>query len=72
MKNIIYFVSDIDDCVDNACTNGATCQDGVNQYLCLCPTTYTGTHCETHGEFAATIMLFRNHMLTLQKVCFDL
>lgn len=31
----------------NLCQNGATCIDGINSYTCLCPSTYTGNHCQT-------------------------
>ena len=31
-----------DDCIDNACTNGATCEDGRRQYSCKCPLGFTG------------------------------
>ena len=39
--------TDIDECSSDPCENGATCQDEVNQYSCLCAGGYTGTHCET-------------------------
>ena len=31
-----------DDCEDNDCENNATCVDGVNNYMCVCPPNYTG------------------------------
>lgn len=34
--------TNIDDCEDNDCENGATCVDGVNNYTCFCPPYYTG------------------------------
>uniref|UniRef100_A0A8C8IVZ8 Slit homolog 1a (Drosophila) n=1 Tax=Oncorhynchus tshawytscha TaxID=74940 RepID=A0A8C8IVZ8_ONCTS len=38
-------LTNIDDCEDNDCGNGAACIDGVNHYTCLCPLYYTGnTH----------------------------
>ena len=27
----------IDECIGNACTNGATCLDGIGNYTCQCP-----------------------------------
>ena len=32
-----------DDCIDNACANGATCRDGQRLYTCECPVGFTGT-----------------------------
>ena len=28
------------------CVGEATCQDGVNEYRCICPPRYYGIHCE--------------------------
>jgi hypothetical protein len=42
---ILYI--DINECVDHACENGATCVDGINQYTCTCVAGYTGEFCAT-------------------------
>ena len=39
--------SDIDDCSNHPCKNGATCTDRVNSYSCECAQGYTGATCET-------------------------
>lgn len=31
-----------DDCKDNPCINGATCEDGLNNFVCRCKPGYTG------------------------------
>ena len=36
--------SNIDDCVNNSCSNGSTCIDGDNSYTCACPLTHTGKY----------------------------
>ncbi|XP_072033284.1 CUB and sushi domain-containing protein 3-like [Amphiura filiformis] len=36
----------IDDCAQDPCLNGGTCQDGINEYQCRCSAGYTGTVCE--------------------------
>ncbi|XP_023241480.1 slit homolog 2 protein-like [Centruroides sculpturatus] len=38
--------TNVDDCVENMCQNGATCVDGVNSYTCSCSEGYAGTFCE--------------------------
>jgi len=38
---------DIDYCVNNACSNGGSCVDGISNYSCSCPAGFTGDHCET-------------------------
>ena len=45
-NNSEFDVSDIDDCKDNPCNNGGTCQDGIASYECLCPPGFNGTDCE--------------------------
>ena len=40
-------ISDIDDCANNPCQNGATCRDQVNNYTCTCADGYTGTNCNS-------------------------
>ncbi|KAI0242124.1 hypothetical protein LSAT2_014841 [Lamellibrachia satsuma] len=37
-----------DDCIDNECSNGATCRDGFRRYTCVCPHGFTGEHCMTN------------------------
>ena len=37
----------IDNCVDNACLNGASCVNGINSYTCSCTSGWTGNLCQT-------------------------
>lgn len=37
-----------DDCEDNDCENNSTCIDGINNYTCVCPPNYAGTHTHTY------------------------
>jgi slit 2 len=34
--------TNIDDCIDSACENNATCVDGIDMYTCACTPGYTG------------------------------
>jgi hypothetical protein len=46
-----YTFIDIDDCDESNCLNGGTCDDGVNNYTCACPSSYTGRNCEICESF---------------------
>ena len=39
--------SDIDNCANNPCENGATCSDQVNNYTCICAAGYMGPNCSS-------------------------
>ena len=39
--------SDIDDCFNATCEQGATCVDGISNFTCSCQAGYTGTLCQT-------------------------
>ena len=43
--NIYLNLSDINDCNSDPCENGATCDDGVNDYKCTCMAGYDGKNC---------------------------
>ena len=42
---LYLFHADIDDCADQPCLNRGTCNDGVNDYTCVCIDGYTGKNC---------------------------
>ena len=45
----IFFV-DINECASDPCQNDGFCQDGINQYTCLCLPGYSGLQCKM-GKF---------------------
>ena len=38
--------TDINECASNPCSNGGSCDDGINQYTCQCVPGYAGSQCE--------------------------
>ena len=54
MKMLLLFLcnllSDINDCVNHSCANGAVCVDGMDSYSCNCAMGFTGAYCETGKE----------------------
>ena len=46
-RQVLFFFTDIDECVSAPCQNGGTCTDQVNSYTCHCPPGYTGLQCQT-------------------------
>ena len=61
-KNHEFDVSDIDDCKDNPCNNGGTCQDGIASYTCLCPLGFNGTDCEISIALDTLELTSINHL----------
>ena len=43
---MISFFSDIQECSENPCKNGATCVDDVNNFKCSCAPGWEGPTCE--------------------------
>lgn len=46
--------AEIDECEEHPCQNGATCQDHVAAYSCLCVTGFQGPDCELNIDECAS------------------
>ena len=55
---MVPYYPEINNCVSNPCSNGATCQNYVNGYTCLCPIGYTGVHCEQGNYYYVIVFVF--------------
>lgn len=42
--------TNVDDCVDNPCRNGGTCDDGVNDFTCTCTLGFTSKDCSVRSS----------------------
>ncbi len=41
-----YCQTQINNCLNNACANNASCINGINSYACSCPAGFTGQYCQ--------------------------
>ncbi|CAH8546504.1 unnamed protein product [Schistosoma bovis] len=57
-----------DDCVYNRCENGATCVDGINEYICKCRPGYAGIYCERPTWKQSTYVTRMDRPLNYQLV----
>ena len=53
---LVFYVIDIDDCINNPCQNGGTCEDAVAGYSCTCPAGFQGENCATSMQFICDIL----------------
>ena len=47
----VYVITDVNECSNNPCKNGATCVNLPGSYRCNCKSGYTGNTCQTGVNF---------------------
>ena len=57
---ILLFLTDINECASNPCSNNGTCEDLINSFQCNCTGGYNGTVCETGKFVIRANFKFRN------------
>ena len=60
----------IDECASNPCTNGATCNDQIDDYRCDCSLGYSGRNChliDCYGVYKAGKSLPRTFTLSVDS-----
>ena len=60
----------VNDCSTNPCQNGGTCTDGVNGFVCQCPSGWTGDTCSDTS--VGKINLLYNALLPLGRLFYFL
>ncbi len=65
-----FSFTDVDDCVNQTCSNGGSCVDGINSFSCNCLAGFTGDLCETgktvgqlYERKLAIVLAFRKHCI---------
>lgn len=45
-EDFFWLFSEIDNCKNSTCKNGASCLDGIESYTCVCADGWDGKFCE--------------------------
>ncbi len=55
--SFFIYTTEIDECLllQDPCVNG-TCQDGLNEYTCVCDEGFSGTNCDIPDDIKGNVM----------------
>lgn len=67
LHNYYSFLADINECLQNPCSNSVTCQNVPGSYTCVCNSGWTGQDCDI-GEFMANSVIWLIQMCDFEFV----
>lgn len=67
LHNYYSFSADINECLQNPCSNSVTCQNVPGSYTCVCNSGWTGQDCDI-GEFMANSVIWLIQMCDFEFV----
>ena len=72
MKTQILPTSDVDPdyCADDPCQNGGVCYNITEDYLCVCPSTFSGKNCTDGMFYLHFVSIFTARKRSLPRLCF--
>ena len=65
LVSLSHILFDINEYASNPCTNGETCFDQINRFVCDCIIGFTGTRCETSRFEVAVRFPYLHHLFIL-------
>ena len=64
----LFLFSEIDNCLNHTCENGASCLDGIESYTCVCADGWEGPFCQRSNYALVIVFLRRREGKTLPTV----
>ena len=65
------YITDINECSNNPCKNGATCVNLQGSYRCDCKSGYDGNNCENGKKLFISFLVLLSVYLRLYFFCYS-